>query len=250
MTILQSLTKVLAMQSAYEHVNMSYVDTKYPHSFFSSRVVSAIIKKVNTLFPKSSLFYIEAGCMYGNSLIKAFNAARKLTVNIEFVALDPFTGDVNMWVWEEKKTEENKFRFLHLEKGQPTIFERFLANTAKNNMQTSVVPLRTTSIVGFKLLLRLYKQNRIPYLPHIIYLDSAHERDETYNELKLAWDLLRCKGILFGDDWVWDAVKKDVLKFVHDFNITMANDFNLGHSQNEIVYVTRLGNQWILEKRC
>ena len=50
-------------------------------------------------------------------------------------------------------------------------------------------------------------------LPEVIYLDAAHEIDETFLELKCAWEVLPSKGVLFGDDWNWDAVKHDVKLF-------------------------------------
>lgn len=74
-----------------------------------------------------TLFYVESGCMYGYSLIKAFHAAKRMHIKVEFVAIDPFTGDVNMWDWEERA--HNGIEFLQLQGGQPTIFQRFLANT-------------------------------------------------------------------------------------------------------------------------
>ena len=45
-------------------------------------------------------------------------------------------------------------------------------------------------------------------------MDSAHERDETYIEMKLFWTTLRPGGVLFGDDYGWTQVKHDVDKFV------------------------------------
>ena len=45
MSTLHALTKVLAMQSAYTNVNMSYIDNAYPHSSMRRNVVSAILAK-------------------------------------------------------------------------------------------------------------------------------------------------------------------------------------------------------------
>eukprot|EP00122_Pirum_gemmata_P004471 Pgem_evm1s4062 len=48
----------------------------------------------------------------------------------------------------------------------------------------------------------------------MIYLDSAHEKDETLIELQIAWSLLPDYGILWGDDWGWEAVRNDLIRFL------------------------------------
>ena len=109
--------------------------------------------------------------MVGYSIIQALKEAPS-DRKVEFVVIDPFTGDVNMCDWDENAVHTNGYRFIRLENAQPTIFERFVANTASvPGLLPKLVPLRTTNIVGLKLLKRLYEQDRRPYLPHIIYLD-------------------------------------------------------------------------------
>lgn len=249
MPIVQALTRVLAHQTAYTSANASYVDARYPHSKLSKQMLKAVFDDAQLSFQHTPLFYVEAGCMYGYSLLKAFKISEKMNVNVEFVAIDPFTGDTNMWDWEERSAKKDEFRHLHLENGQPTIFERFLANTKV--LRKHLIPIRTTSIVGFKLLGRLYTQKRLPYLPHIIYLDSAHELGETYIELQVAWNILQCNGILYGDDWDWPAIKHDVSRFVTDKKIPMFHGAKyLGSSTSDILFVSRTDKQWIVKKVC
>jgi hypothetical protein len=64
-----------------------------------------------------------------------------------------------------------------------------------------------------RLLLRLRAEGRIGSLPEVIYLDSAHEFDETFIELKTAWGLLPSGGIIVGDDWDWKAIETEVTNF-------------------------------------
>ena len=61
---------------------------------------------------------------------------------------------------------------------------------------------------------RLVAEKRIAHQPQVIFLDSAHEIDETLLELKQAWQLLAPGGVLIGDDFTWDAVRHDVSRFV------------------------------------
>ena len=49
----------------------------------------------------------------------------------------------------------------------------------------------------------------------MIFLDSAHEADETFMELQHAWSLLRTGGMLFVDDWSWSSVANDVHRFAN-----------------------------------
>ena len=89
----------------------------------------------------------------------------------------------------------------------------FLANCKYSGFENKILPINATTSVGIKLLQRLFSQNRISKLPNYIYLDSAHEKDETFIELSLCWNCLTDNGILFGDDWNWVPVREDVIKF-------------------------------------
>ena len=53
----------------------------------------------------------------------------------------------------------------------------------------------------------------------MLFLDSAHEADETFMELQHAWSMLRAGGVLFGDDWSWSSVASDVRRFADGVNI-------------------------------
>lgn len=119
-----------------------------------------------------------------------------------------------MWAWEQPKKRANEWQFLRLERGRPTIYDRFLANVAAAGHSDIILPIAATSIVGIKLLRRLADEKRITSFPTVIYLDSAHEADETFLELQHCWSLLKPGGVLMGDDWVWAAVRNDILRFV------------------------------------
>ena len=71
-----------------------------------------------------------------------------------------------------------------------------------------VLPFHATSIVGARFL------KAMQWHPDIIFLDSAHEQDETLLELRQYYDVLAPGGVLFGDDFMWPGVKNDVLTFV------------------------------------
>ena len=116
-----------------------------------------------------------------------------------------------MIVYILRTIQKKSWRFLDIREGSPTIYQRFLANVAEAGKQHAIVPIQCTSMVGLALIGRLKRDGRIGSTPDVIYVDSAHEIDETRLEVSRSWELLKEGGILMGDDWGWHAVSHDVL---------------------------------------
>lgn len=223
-----------------------YVDGAYPHSNLRPDLVDMALAHVK---PK---FWLEVGSFIGNSAIKTAQRIKEKNLDTSVVCLDPFTGDVNMWAWEKKKVQKKEWRFLSPEHGEPGIYNRFRANVVNAGVADVIVPIVATSIVGMKLLPRLVHENRLSEYPGVIYLDSAHEKGETLLELNLAWKILAPNGILMGDDWVWEAVKSDLMEFsktitVHEESLAawIARD---GFAQHGNVALHAASGQWFLFK--
>ena len=160
---------ILINQNPYELPNIdTYVDNGYIGTHLSKRLAIEIyiLQSKFQGFPVN--LYLEAGCMLGGSLILAHNAIKNMNTlgnnSITpplFIALDPFLGDAHMWLWERRDENRKNWKHLRLKHGQPTIYERFLANIIKANIQDDVIPFRTTSIVGFRTLIRMYNKRSI-----------------------------------------------------------------------------------------
>jgi hypothetical protein len=195
----------------YSVAAYGYLDANYPHTNIRPDLVRQIIRKYR---PK---FWLELGSFVGGSAKIVSKVAKEEAVDTSIVCCDPFSGDVNMWDWERESQVEGgdgkPYRFLNLEMGLPTIYKRFLANMFFSGGAVNAIPIQATSVVAIRLIKRLSEQGRISSLPNVIYLDSAHEPDETYLELKYSWDILPKHGVLMGDDWAWDSVRNDVIKF-------------------------------------
>ena len=140
--------------------------------------------------------------------------------------MDTFSGDVNMWAWNNENSGHN-FLASGLD-GRPRIFDTFMANVLDKGHQDMIVPIMASGLIGMKLLIRLKKESRIHEAPSIMYLDSAHEADETFLELKMAWNVIRECGAIFGDDWSWPAVAADVSRFVQDIKLSELPLFPVG----------------------
>jgi hypothetical protein len=191
----------------YESFKTKPCDYGYPHTNLLSNCVQAVIDLVK---PK---FWLEVGSMLGGSAIITAKCLKRNNVNCKIVCIDPFCGDVNMWAWEKDLKKKGAWCFLNLESGFPTIRDRFMANVINSECEKTILPIMTTGLIGMDLIKRLYHDDRITSMPEVIYLDSAHQEDETFLELQKAWSILEPGGILFGDDWSWASVRNDVLKF-------------------------------------
>lgn len=181
--------------SPFTHADRSYVDHSFPFTNLPEKLIDMFLDAHN---PK---VWVEVGAMHGGSAIRAADRIRHKGLNTEIVCIDSFTGDVNMWL------NEYEHRFMHLERGRPTIWERFIANVAAAGHEDIITPIYATSAVGLKILRTLKIQ------ASIVYLDSAHEPQETFLEAKSCWSIIPGGGVLSGDDWNWPAVAADIETF-------------------------------------
>ena len=245
MIIQQLLENLYSNNSPYLSYEEKYIDNGYPHT-------NILYDLLQLLFTKIEPNYIvECGSMLGGSAIRMAETLKNINKNKEIICIDPFTGDVNMWDWERN----DGWKFLRLENGIPTIYKRFLANCKYSGFEDKILPINATTSVGIKLLQRLITQNRITELPNYIYLDSAHEKDETFIELSLCWNCLINNSILFGDDWGWESVREDVIKFSNTIkdttNYEKLNEIHILVNGSQIINdnILLYNGQWILFKK-
>lgn len=182
----------------------------YPHSSLwlqGDKIMDRVFKELGQ---KKVDFIVEAGSMHGGSAIRmAIELDKRGLREVPILCIDPWTGDLNMWlnrvVWEH----------LDIRHGRATTFDQFMVNVRHAIVSGMIaphhiVPFPVSSVIGARWL------QATGFTPTLIYLDSAHEVDETYYELCLYYQLLAPGGILMGDDYGWPAVKVDVDRFVQD----------------------------------
>ncbi len=188
----------------------------YP-AHITNNTTNAIISKLGYI-PK---FGIEVGSFIGSSAIILGNMVK--SANGVLMCVDTWCGDINMWLMDQFHSTMNK------EDGNPKIYDYFILNIMNNNLTDTVIPLRVSSIVGARML------KVLNYEIDFVYVDSAHEAGETFMELMLYHDILKNKGILFGDDYHnFPAVKYDVDLFCKHFNYTL--------------FFTGDGDTWVIQK--
>jgi hypothetical protein len=247
--IYELLDTLYSNNSPYLSCEEKYIDNGYPHTNILYDLLEILFTNVEPIY------IVECGSMLGGSAIMMAKTLKNNNKSSEIICIDPFTGDVNMWDWEKNGgTGNGGWKFLRLENGIPTIYKRFLANCKYSGFEDKILPINATTSVGIKLLQRLFNQGRITSLPNYIYLDSAHEEHETFIELSLCWNCLINNGILFGDDWNWDAVRNDVIKFSDNIkdkiNYKQLEQFNKLVPGSEIYNSSILlyKGQWVLFK--
>lgn len=165
----------------------------------------------------ASGYYVEVGAFRGGSTQRLVQAAResapagKALQAGDFVlhSMDPFTGDVAMNVDPEFQP------WLRRIGGLPYLAHQYIANLIALGITQFVFPHQVTSLVGLRSVERLLLERRLAIRPDAIYLDSAHERNETLLEVAQAYALLPPGGIVFGDDFNrnWHAMVADVVAF-------------------------------------
>ena len=195
-----------------------YINTPmhYP-AHITDKTTIIIIEKLGYI-PK---FGVEVGSFIGSSAIILGNMVKQ--TNGVLLCVDTWCGDINMWLMDGFHNTMNK------EDGNPKIYDSFILNMITNNLTDTVIPLRVSSIVGARML------KVLNYDIDFVYVDSAHEAGETFMELMLYHDILKNKGIIFGDDYYgFPAVKYDVDLFCKYFNYTL--------------FFTGDGDTWIIQK--
>ena len=182
----------------------------YQHTHLSEEMIDEALSHTQ------NHFWLEIGSMYGGSAIKAVQRAKETAADLFLLCVDPFCGDVSMWELNARDPE-----LMELDGVRPTILDRFLGNVKEAGIEDAILPLPTTSTIGMRLIERFLEEGKLQKGPGVIYLDSAHEWDETYLELEIAWRILDPGGVLMGDDLDWPAVDHDVKRFVSDKELTL-----------------------------
>jgi predicted O-methyltransferase YrrM len=171
-------------------------------------------------------FWLEIGSMFGGSAIRTSQTAQEMGRDLTVLCVDPFCGDVSMWevnvfLQERKKAGilDETAIYLDLEGARPTLYDKFMSNVMGARLDSSILPLSVTSMVGMRLLERLREDGHLDRGPGVIYLDTAHEWYETYIELVTAWRILAPGGVLIGDDYNWPSVNHDVQRFAREHGV-------------------------------
>lgn len=151
---------------------------------------------------------VELGTWKGASALKMAAVVRKEGLSTRILCVDTWLGALEFWT---DHTDPDRYLSLELRHGWPTVYYQFLANVCHKHCQEQIIPFaQTTSIAA--LWLRCYG-----IVADMVYVDASHEEEDVYRDICDYWDLLRNRGVLFGDDYYnWDGVRLAVDRFARE----------------------------------
>lgn len=154
---------------------------------------------------------VQVGSFHGKSaIIQAMVLDQNGYSETPLLCIDSWTGKLDMLLFRSERHKD--FGLEGFIEGRSASSWQFMLNVQFQIVQEKVgsqhiVPLTATSVVGARFLFAL------GLTPDIVYLDSSHEADETFTELTLYYHVLASGGVIFGDNFSWDGVQHDVLRF-------------------------------------
>jgi predicted O-methyltransferase YrrM len=98
------------------------------------------------------------------------------------------------------------------------MYDFFLSNAIRSGLAHKIVPVKMESLEAALVL---------QVTADLIYIDASHDTDSVYRDL-VAWSThLKEDGILCGDDWTWESVRKAVEMFAenHHLHIDSSGNF-------------------------
>lgn len=134
---------------------------------------------------------IEIGVWIGQSTI---HMARTMHADGKIFAVDHFLGS------PEHQPGENAWQPWF-----PYLYEQFLSNVIHAKLTHKIVPVRMTSLEAASYLSKVR--------PDLVYIDAGHDTESVYNDLCRWYPFVEGRGILCGDDWLWDTVRVAVERF-------------------------------------
>lgn len=210
------------MNNVWNSFPNPYKNMKANFHFPFSNLHENNVQNMFNLLGRPPKFSVEVGSFHGHSAImQAKMLDKNGFTDTPLLCIDPWTGDLGMVLfrddWEKKLTPGE------IQDGRSTSYFQFMLNVKQQIEQKAVgpkhiVPLAVTSVVGARFLMA------VGLTPDTIYLDSAHEIDETYTELTLFFSVLAKGGVIMGDDFTWESVSHDVKRFCRKHNLKLINE--------------------------
>ena len=170
-----------------------------------------LLQAIDTFEPRKIL---EIGSWKGRSAINMARHARDKGLDCEVVCVDTWLGSSEHWLREKPEWYE----WLQIKFGRPQLYNTFLANVVRAGLQNSITPFPCTSETASVVLIKL------GFYFDICYVDAAHEYDAVKRDLAAVWPLCREPGVLIGDDYDWDSVKRAVDEFAREMGVAVRKD--------------------------
>ncbi|MBI2345143.1 class I SAM-dependent methyltransferase [Candidatus Dependentiae bacterium] len=178
------------------------------HGWYTNGVWIEKLMKQNKIYT-----VIEVGSWLGAS---TRHIASLLQANGKLYAVDTWEGSVEHYENQEWK------------KMLPTLYEQFLSNIVHAQLTDRIIPVKSTSINA-----ALDLKNQINKVD-LIFIDAGHDTESVLNDLVIYWPFVQNnEGVLCGDDWYWESVRKAVIIFAKNYKLTLYADDNFWFLKKE-----------------
>ena len=126
------------------------------------------------------------------------------------LCIDTWQGSADMRLGTKHR------EFFPLSHGSPTTYNFLLDRVTNAGMSDVIFPWPISALAGARGLQMIGS-----WKIDVAYIDSAHDKGETWMELHRSYALLRPGGLLMGDDYSWPPVKSDVDLFAGCAGLTV-----------------------------
>src|SRR6478735_723527 len=161
------------------------------------------LEVMSALRPK---LIVEVGSWKGASAIHMAQLAKALRLDCRIICIDTWLGSTEHVLGQRPEWRES----LQLRHGFPHLYFTFLANVVRAGVAERIVPLANTSDNAALILAARGVS------PDLVYIDGAHEEEAVYRDLQHYWGLLAPQGVLIGDDYAWDGVRRAAARFADE----------------------------------
>ena len=156
---------------------------------------------------------IEIGSFLGESAINMGKISKRLGLDIQIICIDTWLGSDEHW--RDDKCGMMHF-FDHFKNGISSMYDQFVKNVLFNGVDDIIVPIPNTSTTGYNIL----KWKNVT--ADLIYVDGSHDKDDVKKDIRMFWELLNSKGMMFGDDYnSWQSVKEAANEMSVEMNIPL-----------------------------
>lgn len=139
------------------------------------------------ILEKKPQIVVEVGVWLGKS---AIFMALLLPEGARLYAIDHWKGQ---YYWQNPGAD--------ITSRMPMLYEQFLSNVIHNKLTYVIEPIRMPS---------LHAAQELDIQADLIYIDASHMADDVFNDIIAWYPKLKDGGLMCGDDWWSESVKKGV----------------------------------------
>ena len=159
---------------------------------------------------------IEIGTYLGYSAVQMANEVKRLGLtNTRIICVDTWLGSVDYYLYNRDPSADQSRKDFGYVNGYPTLYHKFLSNVIETGTQDIIRPLPFPSTIAAKILNKVLVEE-LNTRPEIIFVDGCHEEYDVFFDCFYYYDILKEGGVMWGDDWAWESVRKGVMRFVED----------------------------------